>query len=109
MNLKWYYDTENDGTTSPVATLYKENGCPVLQVYEGKDAYFSRSYSEYSQHINRIKVTYEVVNQFVEEEEKKRDTIFTESERKLEEVKVACALLESNFKMQVNTILSLFS
>lgn len=108
MDSKWDYTAKNNGTTEAVATLYKANGCPVLQVYKGKDAYFSRPYGEYAQHINRIKVTYEVVNRFVEEEEEK-GAFFTESERKLEKIRFACAFFESDFKMQVNTILSLFS
>ncbi|MCI8362407.1 MAG: hypothetical protein HFJ41_04660 [Clostridia bacterium] len=105
MDLKWYYSAENDGTTNAVATLYKANGCPVLHVFKSKDAYFSRPYGEYAQHIDRIKVPYEDANFFVD----KQKAIIAEGEKEISKIKYACALFESNFKMQVNTILSLFA
>lgn len=105
MDLKWYYAAENDGKTSPVATLYKANGCPVLQVYKGKDAYFSRPYGEYAQHIDRIKVTYEVANNFVKEQY----SDVPKNEQNELKLKFVCGLIESDFENQVNTILSLFS
>lgn len=105
MDLKWDYTAKNNGTTEPVATLYNTNGCPVLQVYKGKDAYFSRPYGEYAQHIDRIKVPYEDANRFVE----KQKAIIAKDEKEISKVKYACALFESNFEKQVNAILSLFA
>lgn len=105
MNLKWYYATENDGTTSPIATLYKANGCPVLQVYKGKDAYFSRPYGEYAQHIDRIKVTYEDAVNFVD----KQRSIIQKGKEEETKIKYACSLFESNFNKQVDNILTLFA
>ena len=64
MDLKWDYAAKNNGTTEAVATLYKANGCPVLQVYKGKDSYFSRPCGEYACHVDKVKITYETVDQF---------------------------------------------
>lgn len=105
MDLKWDYSAKNDGTTKPIATLYKANGCPVLQVYKGKDCYLSRPCGDYAQHIDRIKVPYEDANLFVEEQK----AIIAEGEKEISKVEYACALFESNFQKQSNTILSLFS
>lgn len=104
MDLKWYYTAENDGKTSPVATLYKANGCPVLQVYKGKDAYFSRPYGEYAQHIDRIKATYEDVNRFVEEQCEVPNNLKNEAK-----LKFACASIEVDFRNKADAILTLFS
>lgn len=105
MNVKWYYEVENDGKTAPVATLYKANGCPVLQVYKGKDAYFTRPYGEYAQHIDRIQVSYELANNFVQEQ------CYNVPDNKKNELKLkfVCGLIETNFDNQVNTIFNLFS
>lgn len=105
MNLNWEYHTENFNSDNVVATLYKRKNIPVLQVYEGRDCYFSRPYGEYAQHIDMIKVPYEVADRFLSEQ---KDIIAAE-EKEISEVKYVCTLFESNFKMQVNMILSLFA
>ncbi len=105
MDLKWYYSAENNGTTDPVATLYKANGCPVLQVYKGKDCYFSRLCGKYACHVDMVKVTYEDVNLHTE----KQCAGVPDDKKKEIKLKFACNLIESDFNNEVNTILSLFS
>lgn len=105
MDLKWYYTAENNGTTEAVATLYKANGCPVLQVYKGKDCYFSRPCGEYACHIDRIKVPYEDANSFVENQ----CSNVPDSKKNSLKLKYACCVIESNLRNQADTISSLFS
>lgn len=106
MNLKWEYHAENIGTNEPVAKLLKGGGnITVLQVYAGTDCYFTRPCGDYAQHIDRIKVPYEDANLFVENQKE----IITKGEKEISKVEYACALFESNFQKQSNTILSLFS
>lgn len=105
MDLKWYYSAENNGTTDPVATLYKANGCPVLQVYKGKDAYFSRLCGEYACHIDKVEIPYEVVNNFVEE----HCSDVPDNDKNKLKLRHASVLIQVDFDKQSDTILSLFS
>lgn len=104
MDLKWDYAAKNNGTTEAVATLYKANGCPVLQVYKGKDSYFSRPCGEYACHVDKVKITYETVDQFT-----KRQCSDVPNDKKKEiKLKLACNLIKKDFDSQARTIVSLF-
>ena len=104
MDLKWDYAAKNNGTTEAVATLYKANGCPVSQVYKGKDSYFSRPCGEYACHVDKVKITYETVDQFT-----KRQCSDVPNDKKKEiKLKLACNLIKKDFDSQARTIVSLF-
>ncbi len=105
MDLKWYYNVESNGTDTAVASLYKANGCLVLQVYEGKDCYFSRPCGEYSCHIDKIKIPYEVVNKFVKEQ----CSDISDDEKNKAAFEFVCKLIKEDFDDQTDTILNLFS
>ncbi len=105
MDLKWDYAAKNNGTTEAVATLYKANGCPVLQVYKGKDSYFSRPCGEYACHVDKVKITYETVDHFTN-----RQCSGVPNDKKKEiKLKYACDLIKQDFDSQADTISRLFS
>ncbi len=105
MNLKWEYHTENFGSDNVLATLYKGDNTPVLQVYAGRDCYFSRSYGKYACFIDRIKVPYSDVLNFIESQ---RSVIHMGKENE-EAIKFCCLAIETNFKRQANEILNLLA
>lgn len=104
MDLKWDYAAKNNGTTEAVATLYKANGCPVLQVYKGKDSYFSRPCGEYACHVDKVKITYETVDHFT----KQQCSDVPNDKKKEIKLKLACNLIKKDFDSQARTIVSLF-
>lgn len=104
MDSKWDYAAKNNGTTEPVATLYKANGCPVLQVYKGKDSYFSRPCGKYACHVDVVKVTYETVNHHTA----KQCAGVPDDKKKEIKLKLACSLIKKDFDSQARTIVSLF-
>lgn len=103
MDLKWYCDTKNNGTDNAVATLYKANGCPVLEVYEGKDCYFSRPCDKYACHVSELKIPYEVVNNFIKEQ----CSGVTDDQKNDAKLEFVCKLVKVDFDNQVNAILKL--
>lgn len=106
MNLKWEYHAENIGTDEPVAKLLKGGGnITVLQVYAGTDCYFTRPSKEYSCFIDRAKVPYEDVNNFMVSQR----SVIPMGKENESAIKYACIAIETNFKRQANIILNLLA
>ena len=106
MNTTWEFFKENIGTSNCVALLQKDDGTPILSVYEGRKCHSSTSSKEF----------YFIQTCFASYDMEEKTVAFqydlesiSEQDYKLKCLEVGCYEIEAKFRKQLTKISKLIS
>ena len=107
MKLVWEYFPNNICTDLPVAALKKDDGSDILYVYESKRDHYTLISKDFS-FIKPFRCSYEKEKKLFEEQSKSSEAppYIGVLEANL---RIACDLIEADFKEQTDKILELLS
>ena len=108
MKVEWKIFKEKIGTDDCVAIITKEDGTPILRVYEGRTYYFTRPCEPFT-FIDGIQISYLQETHHLKEYYRKQVETFSTDEILLKRLELACQSIGENVIIQINRIKNLIS
>lgn len=108
MKVEWKIFKEKIGTDNCVAIITKEDGTPILRVYEGRSSHFTRPCEPFT-FIDGMQIPYTQETQRLKEYYRKQLETFSTDEIMLKRLEFACQSIKDNVMDQINRLLNLLS